>query len=201
MTSKIWIPSIDLPPDKKQKENRQRTVKFTLRDEPSKAKSETHEKQIGMFSGEYGADNPEKWCLFKHQLDDVFKRKPCTTPGAMYGVFSACLHGKALHHFDLARADVGDDTKAGFEATIQQLKQRYFDSDTPKYDQIQWVKTLKKPANMSWKEFVNFVEYIKANLEHFPEDVDDSGTAKLTQPVLNDEDLSVLYVQAAPTHW
>ena len=97
-----------------------------------------------MFSWEYGTDDPKKWCLFKHQLNVVFTRKFCTTLGLMCGVFSLCLYGNTLHDFDMEQSDIADDSTPGFAAIIQNLNQCYFDLDTPNYDQIQLVKSLKK---------------------------------------------------------
>eukprot|EP00957_Ditylum_brightwellii_P027603 2086935-Ditylum_brightwellii.AAC.1 len=119
------------------------TIKFELRDKPDKENSIKHKKKIVCFHGEYGEDTCLYWCQFEVMLRQIIKKKPCTTPEAMYGVTRACLTGKALsdsNHF--ANELKGGEMELNFKETLMMLKEDIFDVlETPQADQIEYLKT------------------------------------------------------------
>jgi len=61
-----------------------------------------------------------------------------------------------------------------FNLVKEQMKSNYFYSNTPHYDQVAWLKELHKPKEMTWKDFVVFVYYVKQNLCNFPLNLEES---------------------------
>jgi hypothetical protein len=91
--------------------------------------------------------------------------------------------------------------KESFESVLEKLKQNYFESDTPRYDQIEYLKDVRKPKDTTWKQFVSAIDFVKTSLEHFPRDVDESGEVLTVQPTLNSEEYRNLLLRSAPKPW
>ena len=178
MPNQLYLPSTDLIRSRTRKPWHGPVVKFNLKDEPSRSTSDTHEKQLTIFTGEYGEDNPEFWCQFEQGLTDIFERRPCLTGPVMFGIGTTCLRGRDLQHFTAVKSTIGGTNPARFTAALDTVKRNYFLTDTPRHDQIEYMKTLKKPLTVSWKEYASFVDYIQTTLQFFPRDMDENVTPK-----------------------
>ena len=86
----------------------------------------------------------------------------------MFGVGATCLRGRALQHFVDVKTTLGGNAPARFAATLDLVKRNYFLTDTPRHDQIEYMKTLKKPISIFWKEYASFIDYIQATLQYPP---------------------------------
>jgi hypothetical protein len=143
-------------------------VKFELRDEPDNENLLKHEKCVFQFSGEYGDLNAVFW---------VFLRKPCLTGPSLFGVTASCLSGSALQDFYRIKDEVHEDPddEETEELVLEKLKRGYFKSDTPRYDQMEYLKDVRKPKDTTWRQFVSAIDFIKTSLTYFPLDVDENG--------------------------
>ncbi|KAL7573531.1 hypothetical protein ACA910_008672 [Epithemia clementina (nom. ined.)] len=111
---------------------------------PTDVNSTKHEKKVTMFTGVYGDRNPEYYCLFAEAMADVFERKPCTNGPSRFGVYTLCLSGKAAHDFRTARAAIdGPENNVNFASTKEEFARTYFLSNTPRYDQIEYLKQVR----------------------------------------------------------
>jgi len=203
MSNQLFLPNIVMRTDftKKRKTLKGPTVKFELRDEPNNVDSGVHEKKVVQYDGEYGDDNAKFWCQFEAALREVFRRKPCATGPSKYGVLKSCLTGKALNEFEAAAETVGNETNAHFEEATNLLKETIFEGDTPRYDQIEYIKTLKKPRGATLNGFVSEIDQMVADLRYFPSDLDGDGNALDDQPTLEDDEYKKVIIKSAPRQW
>lgn len=200
------------------KQFRGNTVKYDLCDNAGDANSPTHEKKVTIFTGEYGNDNFRFICRFMHQIEDVFLRKPCNTGPAKFGIFCTCLADAASNKWQRATLAVAEEltdlgnlavgaalskTNPNFDRVLEMFKREYYDSDTPRADQLDYVKELQKPREATWKQFVLAVDYMVAGIKHFPKDLDPDGDvlADDAQPRLSTEKYRDFLLASAPTAW
>ena len=202
-SNELIVPSIELPEDWKSemKEYTGPTIKFNLRDHPNHSNLDTHEKRFTLFKGEYGDDNAEFWCQFEASLQNVFKRKPCTQASEKFGVLEACLTGKALNDYYSIKSVLQNENDATFKEVLNDLRWENFESETPRYDQIEYIKSLRKPSEATWKQFVSYVDKMIAALDYFPEDTDEVGNVLDPQPTLSEDEYKKFLLKAAPRPW
>lgn len=95
------------------------------------------------------------------------------------------------------------ETNNNYTRVLKAFKKEYFDSDTPRFDQIDYIKGLQKPREATWRQFVSAVDYMLADLKYFAEDLDQDGNTLPTdqQPKMTTEEYRDFLLLSAPRAW
>ena len=188
-TKRYVTPAISLDRPALKTLSKDNCLTFKLRSVPTDETSTTYELTVGYFK----TGTPEELLLFLQQLRKIFTGQNVTTGPNCYAIARRLLQGDALAAFNRAATQQGTETNEHFEETLRGLKLHVFPRKALTNQKRYMRRFLRKPRDLSVREFTTRLVEINEMLDQFPPG---EGPQKLP----NDE-LMDIAEYAVPATW
>ena len=162
------------------------------RSNPTDSISTTYDLSIPIFKD----GNPDKFLKWVKNVKRAAKGQNMTTGPTKFALAKRLLDGGALIAFENAGTAVASETNETFKQAIKDVTEHVFPKSAYQKQKSYMRRFLKKPRDLSTKQFVERVIHINELLERFP---DPSSTRTATK-MPEDEILDLLEV-SMPHAW
>ena len=179
-TNKRFInPSIYLERPTRETLNKDECLTFKLQSTPGDETSPTYGLTVGYFR----TGTPEELLLFIKNLQKIIVGTNITTGPEKYTMARRLLQGDALAAFNRAATQNGTETNEHFKACLLALKTYIFPRKALSNQKRYMRRILRKPRNMTTREFMTRLVEINEYLNEFPPAL---GNQKLPEDELMD---------------
>jgi hypothetical protein len=161
-----------------------------LSSSPGVAGSPTFKKDIAFFKD----GTPEDYLEWHDNLMLVLTGQSITDGPAQYAMARRLLQGSALASFENASTAVGAETVVNFLRTLTRLKAEVFPKRALRTQLRYYRRYMRKPAEMSVRQFFTRAEEIHGMMANFPRD----GTLNANLP---EGDRIDVYEGLLPNRW
>jgi hypothetical protein len=153
---------------------KQEYLVMKLRSDPTDANSQTYDLTIQFFR----TGTPEEWLLFQRDLNRVLIGQNITTGPQKFAMVRRLITGDTLAVFNKAAEENGNETNATFLACLQDVTNHIFPQRALSFQKRYMRCYLKKPKDMSTREFAARISELNQYLKQFPpfeanQDIDD----------------------------
>ena len=135
-----------------------------LRTDPADVNSQTYELTVKF----YRTGTPEEWLIFMRDLKRILVGQNVTTGPPRYAMLRRLVLGDTLAVFNKAAAEHGNETVANFETCLQAVTKHVFPQRAMAHQKRYMRRYMRKPRDMSTREFVARVTELNAYLTEFP---------------------------------
>ena len=164
-TKRFVSPAIGLDrPALKDKLNKTQCLTFKLRSTPADENSSTYELTVPFFR----SGTPEELLLFIKSLKKVIVGQAITSGPNQYSLARHLLQGDALAAFEKAAPAQTSETIATFKECLEELKKHIFPQRALANQKRYMRRFLRKPRDMSVREFAARLNEINEYLSDFP---------------------------------
>ena len=138
---------------------------YKLRNDPADDSSPTYELSVPYFN----TGTCEEWLKFRANVGKVLLGQHVTTGPAKFMVARRLLAGDALSVFNAALAALGsNETNAAYESCMDALARHVFPKRALQLQKRYMRRFVRKPANMSTRQFAARLQELNAYLSKFP---------------------------------
>jgi hypothetical protein len=167
---------------------------YKLRNDPADDSSPTYELSVPYFS----TGTCEEWLKFRANVGKVLLGQHVTTGPAKFLVARRLLNGDALSVFNAALAALGsNETNAAYESCMDALARHVFPKRALQLQKRYMRRFVRKPAEMSTRQFAARLQELNAYLAKFP-------TTAPGQPApdkLDDDEIVDIMEFGVPRSW
>lgn len=135
-----------------------------LRTDPNDAASQTYELTVKFFR----TGTAEEWLIFMRDLKRILVGQNVTTGPPKYAMIRRLILGDTLAVFNKAATEKGNETVANFEACLQEVTTHVFPQRALAHQKRYMRRYMRKPRDMSTREFTARVTELNAYLKEFP---------------------------------
>ena len=167
-------------------------VVIKCRSNPSETTSTTYDLSVPMFKD----GNPEEWLKWVKNVERAAKGQNMTTGPTKFALAKRLLDGGALIAFENAATAVATETNESFKQVIKSVTEHVFPKSAYQKQKSYMRRFLKKPRELSAKQFVERVIHINELLERFP---DPSSTRAATK--MPEDEILDLLEASMPHAW
>jgi hypothetical protein len=178
---------LERPETKEIKKNECLTLK--LRTDPANNDSQTYELTVKFFS----SGTAEEWLVFLRDLKRILVGQNITQGAGKYMMIRRLIFGDTLAVFNKNAQELGNETNANFELALQAVTTHVFPQRALSYQKRYMRRYMRKPRNMTTREFAARVNELNEYLKQFPPYDDD-------QELAEEEILDILEF-AVPNTW
>jgi hypothetical protein len=164
-------------------------VSFKLRAVPTDPTSQLYSLSVPY----YNTGTPERWILFRKDLDKVLTGQNITTGPPTYAMTRRILEGAALAKFDESSVTRGTETLEHFVQVINDMGNYVFPRRALQMEKRYMRRYMRKPRRLKMREYMARVEELNNDLRYFPLYVNGSR-------LLEDELLDI-YEYGVPATW
>jgi hypothetical protein len=164
-------------------------VSFKLRAVPTDATSQLYSLSVPY----YNTGTPERWILFRKDLDKVLIGQNITTGPPTYAMTRRILEGAALAKFEEATTTRGTETLEHFGQVVDDMGAYVFPRRALQMEKRYMRRYMRKPRRLKMREYMARVEELNNDLRYFPAYVNGSR-------LLEDELLDI-YEYGVPASW
>ena len=184
-------PPIPLKAEKKDYK-KEDCIVIKCRSNPSEATSTTYNLSIPMFK----TGNPKEWLKWVKNVKRAAKGQNMTTGPTKFALAKRLLDGGALIAFENAATAVTTETNESFKQVIKSVTEHVFPKSAHQKQKSYMRRFLKKPRDLTVKQFVERVIHINELLERFP---DPSSTRTATK--MPEDEILDLLEASMPYAW
>ena len=188
-TKQYVTPAINLDPPAPKTLSKDNCLMFKLCSVPAEESSTMYELTIGYFK----TGTPEELLLFLTSLKKIFVGQNITDGPNRYAIAHRLLQGDSLAAFNRAATQHGTETVAHFEDTLKSLKAHVFPRKALANQKRYMRRFLRKPRDLSVREFTTRLVEINEMLNEFPPGANDQK--------LPDDELMDIAEYAVPATW
>ena len=188
-TKRYVTPAINLDRPAPKTLSKDNCLTFKLRSVPTEEGSTTYELTVGYFK----TGTPEELLLFLTSLKKIFVGQNITDGPNRYAIARRLLQGDSLAAFNRAATQHGTETVAHFEDTLKSLKAHVFPRKALANQKRYMRRFLRKPRDLSVREFTTRLVEINEMLNEFPPGANDQK--------LPDDELMDIAEYAVPATW
>ena len=164
-TKRKILPPIPLERPAKQDLPKGAYQSYKLRNIPDDPMSPTYELSVPYLS----SGTPEEWLLFKKNVNRVITGQDKTTGPPKYVLARRLLQGEALATFDNKATELGNETVAHFKECPTAVTNFIFPVRSSMLQKRYMRRFLRKPAEMTTREYVARVPELNNYLPEFPQ--------------------------------
>jgi hypothetical protein len=164
-------------------------VSFKLRAVPIDPHSQLYSLSVPYYS----SGTPEKWIIFRKNLDKVLIGQNITTGPPTYAMTRRILEGAALAKFEDSVLDRGTETLDHFTLVLEDMSNYVFPRRALQMQKRFMRRYMRKPRKLKMREFMARVEELNHDLRYFPVFVPGAR-------LLEDELLDI-YENGVPNSW
>jgi hypothetical protein len=135
-----------------------------LRSDPAVADSQTYELTVKFFS----TGTPEEWLIFRRDLARVLTGQNITSGPAKYAMARRLLLGDTLATFNKAAQEKGAETDVNFESVLDSVTTHVFPQRALAYQKRYMRRYMRKPRDMTTREFSARLMEMNSYLKEFP---------------------------------
>lgn len=168
---------------------KQEYLVMKLRSDPADANSQTYDLTIQFFR----TGTPEEWLLFQRDLNRVFTAQNITTVPQKLTMIRLLITGDTLAVFNNDAAEHGYDTNATFLHCLQDVTNHIFPQRALSFQKRYMRRYLRKPKEMSTREFAARISELNQYLKQFPPFEDNQE--------IDDEEIIDIIEFGIPSSW
>ncbi len=139
-------------------------VTVKLRSVPTEDNSQTYDLNIGIFR----SGTPEAFLEFRKDVEKAVIGQNITTGPGSYAMARRLLSGDALAVFNARATTTGNETTANFKLVMDALATHVFPQRALRMQKRYMRRYMRKPKNISTREYIARVNEINGYLEDFP---------------------------------
>lgn len=167
---------------------------YKLRNDPADDTSPTYELCVPYF----GTGSCEDWLKFRDNLDKVIVGQHVTTGPAKFVVARRLLTGDALSVFNAALVDCGlNETNQAFDLCLSALTRHVFPKRAAQLQKRYLRRYVRKPEDMTTKQFAARLQELNSYLPKFPTIVQDGEPVRK----LEEDELVDIMENGVPRAW
>ena len=167
---------------------------YKLRNDPADDTSPTYELTVPYFS----TGTCEEWLKFRANVDKILQGQHVTTGPAKFLVARRLLTGDALSVFNLALDELGaNETNNSYELCMDALARHVFPKRASQLQKRYMRRFVRKPINMTTKQFAARLQELNAYLPKFP--TAHAGQAAVSK--LDDDEVVDIMEFGVPRSW
>ena len=163
-TKQFVTPAINLDRPARKMLNKDDCLTFKLRSVPTDETSTTYELTVDYFK----TGTAEELLLFLQNVRKIFSGQNVTNGPNRYAIVRRLLQGDALAAFNRAATQHGTETVEHFELSVNSLKQHVFPRKALNNQKRYMRRFLRKPRDMTVREFITRLVEINEMLAEFP---------------------------------
>jgi hypothetical protein len=186
---RMTLPPIPLERPERQVLEDGNYVSFKLRAVPIDPHSQLYSLSVPYYS----SGTPEKWIIFRKNLDKVLIGQNITTGPPTYAMTRRILEGAALAKFEDSVLDRGTETLDHFTLVLEDMSNYVFPRRALQMQKRFMRRYMRKPRKLKMREFMARVEELNHDLRYFPVFVPGAR-------LLEDELLDI-YENGVPNSW
>jgi len=152
-------------PDKKERDASE-MFKVKLRTSPTVANSAMYEFSLPYFKGTNTV--PEEWVEFRLGLARIIVGLGIQAPSGKFSMARQVLQGSALESFNKAATELGAETNANYELSLEAVTREVFPQRALQVQRRYMRRFMRKPRDMKIREYINRVVQINMWLDQFP---------------------------------
>ena len=180
-----------------QKVTKTNSVVFKLYTTPSDTDSPQYEMTVPIFK----TGTPERWLETRKSIDKVFLGLNLTSGPYQYQQVRRILQGDALATFDKAATKHGNETTNNLKLCLDEVTKHVFPNCALQKQKRYMRRALRKPRDMSIKEYDARLEELNNMLKWFCDEVDNTRLCpRIGQKIDTDEMKDILYF-SIPNKW
>ena len=189
LRAKALLPPIPLIPEPIKEPKKHEFVKLDLKSRPTDEDLETYSLNICFFD----SGSPREWIEWRKNFEKVVKGHNLTSGQNKYNMARTLLRGDALRVFNQAATDAGTETNDHLQVVLQAVTKHVFPYRAlPK--QKRWMRRqLRKPLEMTVRQFVTAIQDLNQDFKYFPDAKDD--------PSLPEDELADIIEGGCPNSW
>lgn len=168
---------------------KQEYLVMKLRSDPADANSQTYDLTIQFFR----TGTPEEWLLFQRDLNRVLTGQNITTGPQKFTMIRRLITGDTLAVFNKAAAEHGNETNATFLRCLQDVTNHIFPQRALSFQKRYMRRYLRKPKEMSTREFAARISELNQYLKQFPPFEDNQE--------IDDEEIIDIIEFGIPSSW
>jgi hypothetical protein len=168
---------------------KQEYLTMKLRSDPTDANSQTYDLTIQFFR----TGTPEEWLLFQRDLHRVLTGQNITTGPQKFTMIRRLITGDTLAVFNKAAQEHGNETNATFLRCLQDVTNHIFPQRALAFQKRYMRRYLRKPKDMTTREFAARLSELNQYLKQFPPFEDNQE--------IDDEELIDIMEFGIPNSW
>jgi hypothetical protein len=190
-TRRLRISAPPIPLDRPQREVFEdgTYVSFKLRAVPTDPDSQLYSLSVPF----YNAGTPEKWILFRKNLDKVLIGQNITTGPPTYAMTRRILEGASLAKFEDSTLTRGTETLEHFTQVLEDMGAYVFPRRALQMEKRYMRRYMRKPRKLKMREYMARVEELNNDLRYFPTFVPGA--------TLHQDELLDIYEYGIPARW
>ena len=181
---------LERPPDRELKKGDYVNLKCHL--VPGDPNSNTYEIHVPYF----GTGTPEEWLIFVDRLWKGITGQNITSGPARFQQAERSLKGECLATFKLKSTRFAQRTVPNFEVILNQMTSHIFPVNAYREQKRYLRRYVKKPKDLSVRDFISRVQELNNYLDKFPTDVEGVMGTRLP-----DDELKEIIYHAIPNSW
>ena len=186
---RMTLPPIPLERPERQLLKDGNYISFKLRAVPVDPESQLYSLSVPYYS----TGTPERWIIFRKNLDKVLIGQNITTGPPTYAMTRRILEGAALAKFEDSAHERGTETLEHFALVLEDMGTYVFPRRALQMEKCFMRRYMRKPRKLKMREFMARVEELNHDLRYFPVFVPGSR-------LLEDELLDI-YENGVPNSW
>lgn len=168
---------------------KQEYLTMKLRSDPADANSQTYDLTIQFFR----TGTPEEWLLFQRDLHRVLNGQNITTGPQKFTMTRRLIHGDTLAVFDAAAQEHGNETNVTFLQCLKDVTTHIFPKRALAFQKRYMRRNLRKPRDMTTREFSARLSELNQYLKQFPPFEDNQE--------LDEDEIIDIVEHAIPRSW